>query len=73
MDLKIPDHLIEAVCECGKHKRTLTMRKLKNKWPHCECRQAMKVYDEHTNQEQRVGDAGGIAQLLRRGRNSHRP
>lgn len=73
MNTKTQDHLIEAVCECGKEKRILTMRKLKNKWPFCECRQAMKVYDEQFMDEQGVGDARGIAKLLRRGRNSHRP
>jgi len=72
MSSEIPDHLIEAVCECGKETRTLTMRKLKNKWPFCECRQAMKVYDEQFVGKQGMGDARGIAQLFRRGRNSHR-
>jgi len=73
MSSEIPDHLIEAVCECGKEVRSLTMRKLKNKWPFCQCRQAMKVHDEQPMDEQRVGDARGIAQLFRRNRNSHRP
>lgn len=40
------DHLdrnINAVCECGKNKKTLTFRNLKNKWPTCECKQPMRV------------------------------
>lgn len=39
------DDPIEAVCKygCGT-KKTLSFRKLKNKWPHCNvCNQPMKV------------------------------
>ena len=70
MDLETPDHLIEATCECGKTKRVLTTRKLKNKWPHCECRLAMKVSDEFPHPEQRMGNARGITKSIRRDGNS---
>jgi len=53
------------VCECGKDERTLTLRKLKNKWPHCECRQAMKVINERFSTPNGMGDARGIAQFIR--------
>lgn len=65
MVIPIQDQLIEAVCECGKDERTLTLRKLKNKWPHCECRQAMKVINERFSTLDGMGDARGIAQFIR--------
>ena len=37
------DEYVEAVCACGLELRNLTFRKLKNKWPHCKCKQPMKV------------------------------
>jgi hypothetical protein len=37
------DKQVEAICECLAEKRLITYRALKNKWPHCSCRQSMKV------------------------------
>lgn len=37
------DELIEAICACGAELRNITFRNLKNKWPHCKCKQPMKV------------------------------
>ena len=40
------DEPIKAVCDCGKEWKTLTMRKLKNKWPICSCKQSMRVVSD---------------------------
>jgi len=38
------DREVLAECECGREKKVMTFRKLKNKWPHCsKCNQPMKV------------------------------
>ena len=37
------DKKVEAICSCKAEKRFITYRTLKNKWPHCSCRQSMKV------------------------------
>ena len=37
------DKEVEAVCECGKYKKVITFRNLKNKWPRCKCKLSMKV------------------------------
>jgi len=38
------DKEVLAECECGREKKVMTFRKLKNKWPHCsKCNQPMKV------------------------------
>tara|TARA_R100000234_G_C5003673_1_gene181531 strand:- start:2911 stop:3081 length:171 start_codon:yes stop_codon:yes gene_type:complete len=37
------DDKTNAVCECGKVKKILTFRNLKNKWPICECKQPMRI------------------------------
>ena len=68
--------LTVAVCECGKEKRTLTFRQLKNKWPHCECKQSMKVLPDAASSlyaGNRMGDAGGVSGPKRGKRNINRP
>lgn len=37
------DEKVHAMCECGVETKLVTFRNLKNKWPHCSCRQPMKV------------------------------
>jgi hypothetical protein len=41
------DKEIEAVCLCLEETKTLTYRMLKNKWPHCSCKQSMKIQVDH--------------------------
>ena len=38
------DKVVSAECECGRERRELTFRQLKNKWPICtKCRRPMKI------------------------------
>ena len=34
---------VESVCECGQYVKVVTFGNLKNKWPRCKCKLAMKV------------------------------
>ena len=47
MDQESPSNLdkkVQAECECGREKRIVTFRNLKNRWPICnKCKQPMKV------------------------------
>ena len=38
MDLEVV-----ATCECGKESYQTTIRKVKNEWPFCGCRQSMRI------------------------------
>ncbi len=43
------DRPITAICHCEKETKDLTYRALKNKWPHCSCKQSMRVLTQHAS------------------------
>lgn len=41
------DREVIAVCPCEEEEKIVTYRALKNKWPHCSCKQSMKIRVNH--------------------------
>lgn len=61
------DTEVYAVCACGKDEMIVTLRKVKNAWPFCSCKQSMKVTnDVPVSARNRMGDAGSLPGFVRR-------
>ena len=68
------DRELIAVCKCGKDELVTTLRKIKNAWPFCQCRQAMRITTDvvSISPRDRMGDAGSLPEFVRLPRGSDR-